>query len=62
MINYFDPRISHVIKLEIKITDALSKGHKASDSDEFQNDRLELKQLREELQLKRKAQGYEFIR
>ena len=56
MINYSDPRISYIIKLEVKITDALLKGHKASDDDEFQSDRLELKQLREELQLKRRAQ------
>jgi hypothetical protein len=56
MNNYNDPRISRIIKLELAITEALSKGHKAKDDDEFSEYRKELKQLREELDLKRQAQ------
>lgn len=51
MYNWDDPRISRVIKLELKITEALIKGHKAAENDEFQSDRIELKRLREELGL-----------
>jgi hypothetical protein len=49
---YYDPRISRVIELELIITKALFKGHKAYDNDEFKEYRKELKQLREELDLK----------
>lgn len=55
MENYFDPKIGRIIELESKITRALSSGHRASDNDQFQNDRIELKKLREELNIKRKA-------
>ena len=58
MKNYFDPRIGEVIEMELKITEALSKGHKAQEDDQFQQYRIELKKLREELELKRKAQEY----
>jgi hypothetical protein len=53
---YFDPRISRIIQLELIITEALSKGHKAKDDDEFEEYRKELKQLRKELDIKRQAQ------
>ena len=53
---YFDPRISRIIQLELIITEALSKGHKAHDNDEFSEYRKELKQLREELDLKNQFQ------
>ena len=53
---YYDSKISRIIKLELIITEALSKGHKAKDDDEFSGYRKELKQLREELGLKRQAQ------
>ena len=53
MNSYFDPKI---IQLELIITEALSKGHKAHENDEFSEYRKELKQLREELELKRQAQ------
>ena len=53
---YYDSRLSRIIQLELIITEALSKGHKAKDDDEFSGYRKELKQLREELGLKRQAQ------
>jgi ribosome assembly protein YihI (activator of Der GTPase) len=56
MKNYFDPRIGEVIKMELEITEAISKGHKAQEDDQFQQYRIELKKLREELELKRRAQ------
>jgi hypothetical protein len=46
MNNYFDPRISRIIELEMRLTLALTNNHKASNYDEFQKDRLELKKLR----------------
>lgn len=49
-------KLSRIIKLELEITEALSKGHKASENDQFKEHREELKKLREELDLKRKAQ------
>jgi hypothetical protein len=56
MNSYFDSRTSRIIQLELIITEALSKGHKAKDDDEFSEYRKELKQLREELDIKRQAQ------
>ena len=56
MKNYYDPRIGEVIEMEFKITEAISKGHKAQEDDQFQQYRIELKKLREEPELKRKAQ------
>jgi len=56
MKNYFDSRIGQVIKMELEITEAISKGHKAKEDDQFQQYRVELKKLREELELKRRAQ------
>jgi hypothetical protein len=53
---YYDSKISRIIQLELIITEALSKGHKAKDDDEFSEYRKELKQLREELDIKRQAQ------
>lgn len=38
---------SRIIKLQSEITKALSNGHKASDTDEFQEQRIELKILRD---------------
>lgn len=49
-------KLSRIIKLELEITEALSKGHRASEDDQFKEHRKELKKLREELNLKRKAQ------
>lgn len=55
MNHYNDPRISKIIQLELAITEAISKGHKAKDNDEFKEYRKELKQLREELNIKRET-------
>lgn len=57
MNSWVDPRIGRIIELELEITDAVSKGHKAADSDKFKKHREELKRLREELKLERRAQG-----
>jgi hypothetical protein len=57
MNSWIDPRIGRIIELELEITDAVSKGHKAADSDKFKEYREELKRLREELKLERRAQG-----
>jgi len=57
MNSWVDPRISRIIELELEITDAVSKGHKAADSDNFKEHREELKRLREELKSERRAQG-----
>ena len=57
MNSWIDPRIGRIIELELEITDAVSKGHKAADSDKFKERREELKRLREELKLERRAQG-----
>jgi hypothetical protein len=56
MKNYFDPRIGKVIQMELEITEAISKGHKAKEDDQFQQYRIELKKIREKLELKRRAQ------
>jgi hypothetical protein len=57
MNTWIDPRIGRIIELELEITDALSKGHKAAENDKFKEHREELKRLRAELKLKRRAQG-----
>ena len=57
MNSWVDPRISRIIELELEITEALSKGHKAAEEDEFKKHREELKRLREELKIERRAQG-----
>lgn len=51
-----EKKISRIIKMELEITEALSKGHKAKEDDQFKEYRSELKALREELNLKRRAQ------
>lgn len=49
-------KLSRIVQLELEITEALSKGHKAAEDDQFKEHREELKKLREELNLKRRAQ------
>ena len=51
-----EKKLGTIIKLELDITEALSKGHKASDNDKFKKHREQLKKLRDELGLKRRAQ------
>ena len=43
------PKTSKIIQLELRITEAVMKGHKPRDDDEFQEDREKLKRLRKEL-------------
>ena len=47
--NYYDPRISRAIELELEITGAIFRGHKCSEDDQFRESRKELRKLREEL-------------
>jgi hypothetical protein len=48
--NYLtDTRTSRIIKLELRITEAIFHGHKPKGDDRFQEDREELKRLRKEL-------------
>lgn len=57
MNSWIDPKIGRIIELELEITEALSKGHKASDDDKFKEHRAELKRLRAELKLEKHGQG-----
>ena len=57
MNSWIDPRIGRIIELELEITEALSKGHKSAEDDKFKEHREELKRLREELKIERRAQG-----
>jgi hypothetical protein len=54
MQNYSDPRITRIIKLELKITEAVINGHKSGVEDKFKTYREELERLRKELDIKRK--------
>lgn len=44
-------KTSFIIKNEIKITEAIFKGHKATDQDEFAEIRKKIKQYRKDLKL-----------
>ena len=57
MNSWIDPRVRRIVELELEITDAVSKGHKAADNDKFKEHREELKRLRDELKFERRAQG-----
>jgi hypothetical protein len=57
MNSWIDPRVRRIVELELEITDAVSKGHKATDNDKFKEHREELKKLRDELKFERRAQG-----
>jgi hypothetical protein len=46
---YFDPRLRRITQLELEITQALIRGHKATMDDKFMHHRDELKKLRKEL-------------
>jgi nitrogen fixation/metabolism regulation signal transduction histidine kinase len=54
---WFDSRVGRIIELELEITKALIAGHKANEEDQFKSHREELKKLRGELKLERRAQG-----
>lgn len=57
MNNWLDPRIGRIIELELEVTYALTKGHKAHEEDKFKEHRAELKRLRAELKLEKHGQG-----
>lgn len=42
-------KIAFILKNELIITDAIGKGHKANDGDEFQATRVKMKKFRKEL-------------
>lgn len=50
--NWKDPRISAIIKMELELTQAIYHGHRPKENDRFQGIRNELKKLREELGIK----------
>ena len=50
--NWNDPRLSTVIKMELELTQAIYHGHRPKGDDRFQEIRKELKRLREELGIK----------
>jgi hypothetical protein len=47
---YNDPRISRILELELKVTRAVINGHRPSENDEYQKERLEIKKLRKEIE------------
>ena len=49
--NWQDPRISKIIELELKITEAIIHGHKPTRDDEYEKDREEIERLRRELKM-----------
>lgn len=49
--NWQDPRISKIIELELKITEAIIHGHKPRRDDEYEKDREEIERLRRELKM-----------
>ncbi len=50
--NWKDPRISAIIKMELELTQAIYHGHRPKEHDKFQAIRNELKKLREEVGIK----------
>jgi hypothetical protein len=47
---YNDPRISRILELELKVTRAVINGHRPSENDEYQKERLEIQKLRKEIE------------
>ena len=47
---YNDPRISRILELELKVTRAIIQGHRPSENDEYQKERLEIQKLRKEIE------------
>jgi hypothetical protein len=54
---YNDPRISKIIELELRVTRAVINGHRPSQNDEYENDRLELQRLRKEIENETKRES-----
>ena len=53
--NWEDKRISRIIELELKVTRAVINGHRPSENDEYENDRLELQTLRKEIENEKRS-------
>jgi len=47
---YNDPKISRILELELKVTRAVINGHRPSENDEYQKERLEIQKLRKEIE------------
>jgi hypothetical protein len=47
---YNDPRISRILELELRVTRAVINGHRPSENDEYQKERLEIQKLRKEIE------------
>jgi hypothetical protein len=45
-------KLSYILKTELKITEAIMRGHKASDTDEFNEERKLIEKYRKELKIK----------
>ena len=45
-----DSRISRILELELKVTRAVINGHRPSENDEYQKERLEIQKLRKEIE------------
>ena len=56
-IKYNDPRISRIIELELRVTRAVINGHRPSENDEYENDRVELQRLRKEIENETKRES-----
>jgi len=54
-IKYNDPRISRIIELELKVTRAIIKGHRPTENDEYQKERLEIQKLRKEIENEKRS-------
>ena len=52
---YNDPRISRIIELELKVTRAVINGHRPSENDEYQKERLEIQKLRKEIENEKRS-------
>lgn len=45
-------KLAYILKTELKITKAVMRGHKASDADEFNEERKLIEKYRKELKIK----------
>lgn len=53
--NWEDKRISRIIELELRVTRAVINGHRPSENDEYEKDRLELQTLRKEIENEKRS-------
>jgi hypothetical protein len=52
---YNDPRISRILELELRVTRAVINGHRPAENDEYENDRLEIKKIRKEIENEKRS-------